>query len=86
MSLDIIRAEFTLFPVLVDSALVIFINSIHNQSQDRISHQAFEASQSFYESDDISSWYNTMASWLLQTVETLITYLLLGTTMRLIKY
>ena len=44
--------------------LAVFIDMIHSQSQDRISRQAFEASQSLYESNDTSSWYNTVVSWL----------------------
>ena len=62
----IITTEFTLPPMLVEALfqLVVFINRIHSQSQDRISRQAFEASQSLYESNDTSSWYNTVVSWL----------------------
>ena len=40
--------------------LVVFITTIHSQSQDRISHQAFEASRSPYESGDTISWYSTV--------------------------
>ena len=49
---DIIRAEFTLPPMLVEALfqLVIFIHRIHSQPHDKISHQAFEASRSLYES------------------------------------
>ena len=59
---DIIRAEFTLPPMLVEALfqLVVFINMIHSQSQDGISRQAFEASQSFNESKDTSSSYSNI--------------------------
>ena len=45
---DIIRAEFTLPPMLVEALfqLVVFIHRIHSQPHDRISHQAFKASRS----------------------------------------
>ena len=61
---EIIRGEFTLPPMLVETLfqLVVFINRIHSQSQDRISRQAFKASRSLYESGDTISWYNTMVS------------------------
>ena len=45
--------------------LVVFIHKIHSLPQDRISHQAFEASRSLYTSGDSSSWYSTVVSWLL---------------------
>ena len=43
---DIVRAEFSLPPMLVEALfqLVVFIHRIHSQPQDRISRQAFEAS------------------------------------------
>ena len=64
---DIIRAEFTLPPMLVEALfqLVVFIHRIHSQPHDRISHQAFKASRSLYESGYTSSWYGMMVSWLL---------------------
>ena len=64
---DIIRAEFTLPPMLVETLfqLVVFIHRIHSQPHDRISHQAFEASRLLYESGYTSSWYGMTVSWLL---------------------
>ena len=61
MPRDKIRAELTLPPMLVEVffQLVVFINRTHNQSHDRISHQAFEASRSLNESDGTSSWYKS---------------------------
>ena len=49
---DIIRAEFSLPPMLVEP-------------QDRISRRAFEASRSLHASGDTSSWYSIVVSWLL---------------------
>ena len=51
---DIIRVEVTLPSMLVEALfqIVAFIHKIHSQPQDRISHQAFEASRSLYESGD----------------------------------
>ena len=50
---DIIRVEFTLPPMLVKVMfqLVVFINRIHSQSQDKISHSDFEPSRSYQLSD-----------------------------------
>ena len=64
---DIIRVEFSLPPMLVEALFepVLCIHRIHSQLQDRISRQAFEASQSLYASGDSSSWYSTVVSWLL---------------------
>ena len=48
---DMSRPEFTLPPMLLEARfqVVVFINRIHSQSQDKISRQAFEASRSLYE-------------------------------------
>ena len=45
---DMSRPEFTLPPMLLEARfqVVVFINRIHSQSQDKISRQAFEASRS----------------------------------------
>ena len=64
---DIIRAEFGLPPMLVESLfqVVAFIHRIHSQPRDRISRRAFEASRSLHASGDTSSWYSIVVSWLL---------------------
>ena len=64
---EIIRAEFTLPPMLVEAflQLVVFIHRIHSQPHDCISRQAFEASRSLYESGNTSYWYIIVVSWLL---------------------
>ena len=67
LSHDVIRAEFTLPPMLVEALfqLVVFIHRIHSQPHDCISRQAFEASRSLYESGNTSYWYIIVVSWLL---------------------
>ena len=64
---DIIRVEFTLSSMLVETLfqLVVFIHKIHSQPHDRIYRQAFEAYRSLNESGYTSSWYGMMVSWLL---------------------
>ena len=58
---DIIRVEFTLPPMLVETKFRL-IN--HSQSRDIISRQVFEASPSLQKSSDTSYWYSTVVCWL----------------------
>ena len=46
--------------------LVVFIDIIHGHSQDRLSPQAFNVSQSLIEFEYTSSWYGNMGSWFLE--------------------
>ena len=62
---DIIIAQFTLPSMLGEALflLVVFIQRIHRQPQDRLSHQAFEESPSLYKFGDTSTSYSIVVSW-----------------------
>ena len=57
MSHEIIKVEFTLTSMLVDTLFqrLVFINKIHSQSQDSISHQAFETPDDSMSSETLAN-------------------------------
>ena len=63
---DIIRVGFTLPQILIEVLiqLIVIINRLRSQSQDKISLKLSRHIDHSNESEDISFWYNIMVSWL----------------------
>ena len=63
---EVIRAEFALPPMLVEALfqIVVFIRRISNQSLDRLSRRAFDASRNLHNLGDRTSWYSHTISFL----------------------